>query len=281
MDNVTRKYIPSNLLTKEYGNLIEFKIPEESLIDVCKNLYFNHQLPLKIITAFDQRKESDCFKIMYVFAVPLENIFIVPYVLVKNSFPSITRAIHEASTYERKIMTFFGLNPQGHPNLRTLILHENWPDNVFPLRKDFPWNERPEKASGKFEFRKITGEGIYEIPVGPVHAGIIEPGHFRFSVLGEEILWLEPRLGYSHKGSEKLFETLSLEKSLEMSERISGDSSFNHSLAFCQAIENSSDMKVLEKSKYLRVVFAELERLANHFGDIGAIMLDTGFNFGG
>src|SRR3990170_2705073 len=103
-------------------------------------------------------------------------------------------------------MTFFGLNPKGHPDPRPLILHGNWPDNAFTLRKDFPWNERPETASGQFRFRQISGEGIYEIPVGPVHASIIEPGHFRFSVAGEEILLLEPRLGYSHKGSEKLFE---------------------------------------------------------------------------
>ena len=85
-------------------------------------------------------------------------------------------------------------------------------------------------ASGEFPFRKIDGEGIYEIPVGPVHAGIIEPGHFRFSVAGEEILFLEPRLGYSHKGSEKLFETLPLPEKIRLAERISGDSSFSHRL---------------------------------------------------
>ncbi len=122
---------------------------------------------------------------------------------MKEDFPSLTPSIHEASTYERKIKSFFGLTPQGHPDPRPIILHENWPENCFPLRKDFAWNARPALASGVFPFRKISGEGIYEIPVGPVHAGIIEPGHFRFSVAGEEILFLEPRLGYSHKGSRE------------------------------------------------------------------------------
>lgn len=122
---------------------------------------------------------------------------------------------------------------------------------------------------------------MYEIPVGPIHAGIIEPGHFRFSVAGEEIILLEPRLGFTHKGSEKLFETLPPNDMARLSEKISGDSSFSHSLAFCQALEQLSDVIAPKRARYLRVIYAELERLANHCGDIGAIMIDTGFNFGG
>ena len=184
--------------------------------------------------------------------------------------------------YERKIRSFFGLHPQGHPEPRSLILHdENWPPDVFPLRKDFVWDSRPAESNGEFRFRELGGEGIYEIPVGPVHAGIIEPGHFRFSVGGEEILMLEPRLGYSHKGAEKLFEVLPLPDKLRLAERISGDSSFSHALAFCLALERLAGVSVPPRDNYLRVIFAELERLANHCGDIGAIMTDTGFNFGG
>lgn len=276
-----QKFLPSEIKPKVVGNLISFELKPENLAQVCENLYFQHRLPLKIITAFDERKSTGFFKIMYVFGVPGENAFLSPFINVKEGFPSLTLLIHEASIYERKIMTFFGLRPIGHPDARTLILHENWPAGVYPLRKDFDWNDRPATAKTPFYFRKVEGEGIYEIPVGPVHAGIIEPGHFRFSVAGEEILLLEPRLGYSHKGSEKLFEVLPLTDKVKLSERISGDSSFNHSLAFCQALEKLAGLSVSEKSQYLRVVFAELERLANHFGDIGAIMTDTGFNFGG
>ena len=184
--------------------------------------------------------------------------------------------IHEAWNYERKIRTFFGLNPKGLIDERPIILHDNWPKIHFPLRKDFDWNKRPDKARGVYEFQKVEGEGIYEIPVGPIHAGIIEPGHFRFNVAGEEILLLEARLGFVHKGSEKLFETLPMNAKLKLSEKISGDSSFSRSLAFCQAIENLAGINVPERAKYLRIIFAEFERLANHLGDIGAIMIGYG-----
>lgn len=280
-NTISQKYIDKNKVTTVHGNVITYEVGVEEIVAVCEELYCQKQLPLKIITALDERKESGFFKIMYVFGVPKDNVFLVPYILVKNEFPSITSEIHEASTYERKIKTFFGLIPEGHPSIRSIILHENWPDNIFPLRKDFNWQTRPKQGNTLFEFRKISGEGIYEIPVGPVHAGIIEPGHFRFSVSGEEIMMLEPRLGYCHKGSEKLFEVLSLQDKVKLSERISGDSSFNHSLAFCQALESLGDISVSSRDSYLRVIFAELERLANHLGDIGAIMVDTGFNFGG
>jgi Ni,Fe-hydrogenase III large subunit len=186
-----------------------------------------------------------------------------------------------ATNYERKIQSFFGLTAVGNPDNRPLILHENWPENVYPLRKDFALHTRPGTAKGKYEFQRVNGDGIYEVPVGPIHAGIIEPGHFRFSLAGESIMLLEARLGYVHKGTEKLFESLSLKDQLKLSEKISGDSSFSHSLAFCQAIEQLADITVPVRAKYLRTVYAELERLANHLGDIGALMLDAGFNFGG
>ncbi len=275
------QYLPREATVQAYGNLFACELSPGDVIPVCERLYHRHRLPLKMITAFDEREATGSFRIMYLFGVPGENVFLAPYILVTDDFPSLTPSIHEASTYERKILSFFGLTPQGHPDPRPIILHENWPENCFPLRKDFRTNTRPDMASGVFPFRKIGGEGIYEIPVGPVHAGIIEPGHFRFSVAGEEILFLEPRLGYSHKGSEKLFETLPLPDKIRLAERISGDSSFSHSLAFCLALESLSGVPAGEKAGCLRVIFCELERLANHLGDIGAIMTDTGFTFGG
>lgn len=278
-DQIIKKYI-KDAKTIVHGNMIMFEVTTDKILSVCRELY-DRQLPLKIISAFDERKEKDLFKVAYIFGLPKQNMFLVPYIMVKDEFPSLTPLIHQASNYERKIYTFFGLKPTGHPSLRTLILHENWPANIFPLRKDFKWNSRPKLANGDFQFRKLEGEGVYEIPVGPVHAGIIEPGHFRFSVLGEEILLLEPRLGYSHKGSEKLFEELPLQDKIKLSERISGDSSFSHSLAFCLALESLGGIKISSRTNYLRVIFAELERLSNHIGDIGAIMVDTGYNFGG
>ena len=280
LENI-QQYIPKNTTTKWHGNTAVFEVSHAEIVEVAQALYKN--LPLKLITAADERQESGVFKIFYVFGVPKENAFVVPFIQLKNTkeFPSLTPTIHEAWGYERKIRTFFGLTPVGHPDSRPLILHENWPSDEFPLRKDFHWGKRPEKAKGLYAFEKVEGEGVYEIPVGPIHAGIIEPGHFRFSVAGEEILLLEARLGFVHKGTEKLFEVLSLPQKVQLSEKVSGDSSFSHSLAFCQAVESLNDIPIPKRARLLRVVFAELERIANHIGDIGFIMLDTGFNFGG
>jgi Ni,Fe-hydrogenase III large subunit len=128
-----------------------------------------------------------------------------------------------------------------------------------------------------YPFRRVEGEGIYEITVGPVHAGIIEPGHFRFSVEGETIVNLESRLYFVHKGIEKLFETKALGDAVKLAERISGDSSVAHAMAFCQAIESLAGVTIPARAAYLRVVLLELERLYNHIADVGAICTDTGF----
>lgn len=280
---IIEKYISKKYQPKIDGNVLTYEVSADDITGVCRDLYFTQKLPLKTITAADERKENGQFRILYVFGLPKENAFLVPYVVLKNTenFPSITKQIQQAAWHERKIKTFFGLEPVGHPDPRPLILHENWPKDVFPLRKDFAWQTRPAEANNTYEFQKVEGEGIYEIPVGPVHAGIIEPGHFRFSVAGEEIVLLEPKLGYVHKGTEKLFEVLPLPDKVRLAERVSGDTSFTHSLAFCQAVENLANLAVPERAKYLRVIFSELERLANHFNDIGFVFFDTGFSFGG
>jgi Ni,Fe-hydrogenase III large subunit/Ni,Fe-hydrogenase III component G len=283
LDTLVDAYITHHLGIQREGNVVTAHVPVAHIVAVCNDLYFTHKLQLKTLTATDERAQGEGFKIYYVFGVPGENGFVVPFIQLKDTleFPSLTKTIHGASGYERKIRSFFGLEPVGHPQPQQILLHENWPADLFPLRKDFNWQERPAEAHTPYEFQRVEGEGIYEIPVGPVHAGIIEPGHFRFSVAGEEIILLEAKLGYTHRGIEKLFEVLPLEKKVRLSERVSGDTSFTHSLAFCQAVEKLAGIDIPEKAKYLRVLFSELERLANHFNDIGFIMSDTGYSFGG
>ncbi|PKL72237.1 hypothetical protein CVV26_02500 [Candidatus Kuenenbacteria bacterium HGW-Kuenenbacteria-1] len=173
-EKIIKKYISNDLKFVVEGNTVVFNVSILDIANICQKLYFEHQMQLKTITATDERHENNCFKIFYVFGLPRENIFFIPYIILKDTkeFPSITKSIHEASGYERKIKTFFGLNPVGHPHLRPILLHENWPAEKFPLRKDFNWQERPAEVDGLYEFQKVKGEGIYEIPVGPVHAGI-------------------------------------------------------------------------------------------------------------
>lgn len=280
---VVSHFLPSDAHVEFIDNSAIFEVTPAKINETVKHIIGHTSVSLKLITATDERETDGCFKIWYIFGIPEKNMFIIPFIRVQDGeqFPSVSSLHNQAYAYERKIHTFFGLSPSNHHDLRPLILHENWPSSVFPLRKDFNWHTRPEKAHGTYEFQKIKGEGIYEIPVGPIHAGIIEPGHFRFSMAGEEMVHLEPRLGFTHKGSEKLFEVLPLDQKVRLSEKISGDSSFSHSLAFCQAVEKLGGITPPKRALVLRVIFAELERLANHLGDIGAIMMDTGFNFGG
>ena len=135
-------------------------------------------------------------------------------------------------------MDFFGLVPEGHPNPTRVALHDDWPDGAWALRKDFPYDAVVPRVPGDFHpFRPVTGEGVFQVPVGPVHAGIIEPGHFRFGVAGEPVLYLQLRLFYVHKGTEKRFERLPWRHGLFLAESISGDTAVGHALAYAHAIE--------------------------------------------
>lgn len=280
--NSLAKHFPEETPKQFLENGIVFEIPSETLRDSVRHLEEEgHRL--SFMTAADLRTDRGSFFLYYIFSVLEEASFIILSVSLGNSttFSSIADLAFTASEYERRIQDLFGLIPTGHPHPQSILLHESFPEQLAPLRKDFDARTSSEKKQKPYSFQEVQGEGIYEVSVGPIHAGIIEPGHFRFSVAGEEIMLLEPRLGYVHKGSEKLFETLSLPDTLRLSEKLSGDSSFSHSLAFCQALESLADISVPARDRYLRVLYAELERLANHIGDIGAMMLDTGFSFGG
>ncbi len=234
----------------------------------------------ELILAEDHRSSGAGFVLRYIFELDGRDEFVVASVNLpeeQKTFPSLATQSYLASLFEREIHDLFGLKPEGHPDLRRLPLHQFWPAAWHPLLKDAPDASFADDGT-PFPFRQVEGEGTFEITVGPVHAGIIEPGHFRFSVEGETIVNLESRLYFVHKGIEKQFEKLSLAKAVELAERISGDSSFGHALAFCMAAESSAGVEVPERASVLRVVFLELERLYNHIGDTGAICTDTGFS---
>ncbi len=152
--------------------------------------------------------------------------------------------------------------------------------DLFGVRSSDP-DRRPWLHGGSdYEFVRVEGEGVHEIAVGPVHAGTIEPGHFRFSVVGEKVLRLEEHLGYAHKGIEQRFTELPILDGHRLAARISGDSAVAFSWAYCQALEGMAGCAVPPRGIWLRALFLELERIANHLGDLGALGNDAGFAFG-
>ncbi|MBI4715479.1 MAG: hydrogenase subunit, partial [Nitrospirae bacterium] len=159
------------------------------------------------------------------------------------------------------------------------IKHEDWPEDAFPLRKSFDPATPLPRVPGEYPWIRAEGEGVYEIPVGPVHAGIIEPGHFRFQAVGEDVLNLEAKLGYVHKGIEKRFESLSWSEGVRLAGRVSGDSTVAHALAWCQAVEAMTECTPPERALWLRALFLERERIANHLGDLGALANDAALSF--
>jgi Ni,Fe-hydrogenase III large subunit/Ni,Fe-hydrogenase III component G len=273
-----------------YRNEVHVFLVDKCYIpEIC--LYLQDELALKLcsIVSSDERQTTGAFVLRYVFETQgKEDVFIIVTARANNhsknqspSIPSMAMKIPIAVFYEREIRDMFGIAADGNPDTRPLVLHEHWPDGIYPLRKDFEIKTKVTRAVEKeYPFAKLEGEGICEIPVGPVHAGIIEPGHFRFSVLGENILNLETKLFYTHKGVEKLAETMKLDQALLLSERISGDESVSNSLAYCQALEKIADANVPKRALQIRCVCAEMERIYNHLGTLAGISTDVGFSYG-
>ncbi|TFG35499.1 MAG: hypothetical protein E4H45_02740 [Nitrospirales bacterium] len=275
---------------KEHLNEVYIEVLKKDFKDACMYQYQNGESLLRTMFASDEREIDGTFKIYSVFSVPGKDEFIIIYTSVSGdnlSFPSITTNIPAAHWYEREIRDMFGLIPEGHPDPRRLVLHDSFPIGSHPLRRDWSAKESDLREWGEgiivkhpYNFMEVEGEGITEIPVGPVHAGIIEPGHFRFSAIGETVIFLEPRLFYTHKGTEKHFERLGFFEGVKLAERVSGTSSFSHSAAYCMAVERMASIVLTEKAEAVRTLFLELERLYNHIGDIGNMCAGSGLAVG-
>ncbi len=257
-------------------------VKKDAVVRICDYIYHTLNFPLISIFSTDDRAKERCFKVHYIFSCK-DDVFIIIRIKVEETTPkfaTLTHKIPAANWYEREIQDMFGLTPEGHPDPRRLVHFEDWPAGLYPLRKDFDIRTKPGRVKGEYTYLRVDGEGVYEIPVGPVHAGVIEPGHFRFSVAGEPIINLEIRHFYTHKGVEKLFENISLDKAVFLAERISGDNSAAHAVAFCQAVEKIAGVGVPPRAKYIRTIILELERMYNHLGDIAGIATDVAYAFG-
>ncbi len=265
------------------GYEIYAEVAAEHISEVCCFLYKNIDCSLLSLFAGDERSFAQCFRVYYAFAINKAATVVIFRTKVadpSSGLASISLEIPAAALLEREITDMFGIVFNGHPDARELVFHGNWPEGLHPLKKDFDRAAKPEFVARSQEFLRIEGTGVFEIPVGPVHAGIIEPGHFRFSVAGEPIINLEAKLYYVHKGIEKLAENQSFEKVLFLSERISGDETVSNSLAYCLALEKLAGVEELQaKANYTRTILCELERIYNHLGDIAGICIDVAYSF--
>jgi Ni,Fe-hydrogenase III large subunit/Ni,Fe-hydrogenase III component G len=262
------------------GNELHCTVAAGDVPALARYLRASFGAELILMAGADGRRERGTFEVHYLFARPApENWFVQATAALPGDqpeVPSLATIHYPASRFEREISDLFGIRAVGHPDPRPLVRHAFWPADYHPLRKDAGPREFQDDGQA-FPFQQVGGEGVYEIPVGPVHAGIIEPGHFRFSVVGETIIDMKSRLYFTHKGTEKLFEGRAPGDGVPLAERISGDTSVGHALAYCQALETLAGVAVPPRAQYLRVVLLELERLYNHVGDFGMIVNDTGF----
>ena len=247
---------------------------------LCSTFYKKYQGRLAGVFAEDARAGHQVFFVYHLYALDSIHAFVLVRVPVPADQPelmSLTDAVPAANWQEREIQDLFGIQLVGHPNPRRCALHDDWPV-VYPLRKDFDLRTvLPPFTGERHKFREVEGEGVFQVPVGPVHAGIIEPGHFLFSVAGEPVLYLQLRMFYVHKGVEKLFESLPIPHCVRLAESISGDSGFAHATAFCHAIERAAGVGPPPRARVLRTICLELERLYNHIADLGAICTDVAF----
>ena len=226
------------------------------------------------------------YVIYYAFRVPgVKNDEITKELLiiktgVSESEPeinSITDLCLSANWYEREIFDMFGIYPHNHLELSGLIHHHNFPKNIFPMRKDFAADTKINAVNKIETIHKVSGGGTYLLPVGPIHAGIIEPGHFKFSCFGEHVINLDAQLFYTHKGIEKTAEGMNHINANFISERICGVCSLSHSAAYAQAVEKITGAEVPLRARTIRVILLELERIAAYLTDLMGIAVDVAY----
>jgi Ni,Fe-hydrogenase III large subunit/Ni,Fe-hydrogenase III component G len=257
------------------GDHVLHRINRDAVADKAEEL-FASGFRLGLMAAHD---DGDRFRVVYLFLAGLPDRRVELECVVPAgdpAVPSLAYMSFPAGRFEREMADLFGIHPVGHPRPRRLVRHAHWPEDWHPMRRDAGPAPGFESA-GSFPFVTVEGAGVYEIPVGPVHAGLIEPGHFRFSVVGETVLRLKARLWFVHRGLEKLFEGRPATTGVNLAERVSGDTSAGHALAHALAVEDALGITLPDEVHRLRAFVVELERLYNHAADLGALANDVGF----
>ncbi|MCD6388033.1 MAG: hydrogenase [Desulfobulbaceae bacterium] len=245
---------------------LDFTVFQESVLDATRHSGF-------VVQFFAYEDEQSTLKLIAVIRSGLK-IYVAGCSLA-DEYPSFTPECEKFHMFEREIAEQFGVRPKRHPWLKMVRYHAN-----YRGKEDVFGNDYSQDIPGNYPYFIVEGDAIHEVAVGPVHAGIIEPGHFRFQCAGEKVFSLEIQLGYQHRGAEKLLEQAgqSLHRLPVIAESIAGDTAIGHSLCHSQAIEALAGLEVNEGAKIVRTNALELERIANHIGDLGALSGDVAFN---
>lgn len=255
-------------------------IPAGELRDVCERVRLQ-RARLVALWGSDETTRGAGYALHLALALPCGMLWLtVALPREQPHYPGIADLYPAANRMQRAAYDLVGIEPQGNSDRRKWLRHGSWPDGVFPLRKDFDGANSSPTADDRYAFVKVEGEGVHEMPVGPVHAGTIEPGHFRFSIVGEKILRLEERFGYAHKGIEKRFESMTLDEGARLAGRVSGDSTVAYAWAYAMAVEATTRTEPPPRALALRGILLELERIANHLGDLGYLGNDVALSFG-
>jgi len=223
----------------------------------------------RIVALFGTPESSTSLRIVAVLADDARGRLGTLSSLVEARYPSLSVRCPQAARFERELAEQCGVMPEGHPSLKPLRRHpaDHAPSDWRPMTID----------RDAYPFSRIDGDEVHEVAVGPVHAGIIEPGHFRFQAHGEEVLSLEIMLGYQHRGVERLLETVDRARAIHVAESVAGDTVIAHASAFCGALEALSRAHKSARAQAIRGIALELERVANHIGDLGALAGDVAF----
>ncbi|HKW36821.1 MAG TPA: NADH-quinone oxidoreductase subunit C [Burkholderiales bacterium] len=254
-------------------------VPATGLRELCARARAR-KARLVALWGSDETRRGAGFALHLALAFPPGLLWLsVPLARDDPRFPGIADIYPAADRMQRACADLLGIRPD-EADARKWLRHGAWPGNVFPLRKDFDPAARPAPEPDRYPFVAVAGEGVHEIPVGPVHAGTIEPGHFRFSIVGEKILRLEERFGYKHKGIEKRFESMTLAEGAKLAGRVSGDSTVAYAWAYAMAAESATGTEPPSRALALRGILLELERIANHLGDLGYLGNDVALAFG-
>lgn len=280
---VLRQHFGKAHVSQVSDRRVEIHVEREEMVEVCRYLKTQEQARLLTMVGTDERPLGASFGLYYVYSIDRYQLVVTVAVMIPEddpTFPSMAVEFPALNWYEREVNDLLGLRAVGHPDRSPLVLKAGWPSDAYPLRKDYDREQKQPIVDVPEDVLEYEGNEVVEVPVGPIHAGIIEPGHFRFGVLGDNVLHLDARLFYTHRGVEKMMEGMTLDGSILAAERTCGVCAFSHGLAYAHAIEDAAHTVVPKRAQYLRAIFGELERIYNHVGDVGNICAGFGFAIG-